>query len=286
MDDCLRSLFDFGIPSQEIIVVDNLSNDGTIEMIQQKYPTVKLILPETNLGFSIGNNEALKQAQGEFILLLNPDTWVKNGSLQTLMDYARKNENALIAPRLLNVNGSLQVSAWKFPMVLDSFMELFFLHIISKRNSYDLKNVDSICRVESVSGAAMLFSEKSFSEIGGLDETMFWMEDIDFCYRFVKMGKPVIYFPLSEIVHIGGESSKKNLNKAISNQLISKMKFFKKHHTAFEFYTLSLVIFLHILSRIACFQFLNLISKNEKAKAYRFTLKRFFDYLIKNDLSV
>lgn len=282
---CLISLRKFAWKNQEIILVDNLSMDGTVEMIQNDFPDVKLILPEDNLGFSMGNNEGLKNCTGDYILLLNPDTEVHENALEVIVHQLQINPENLIAPKLINPDGSLQYSFWKKPMLIDSFLELFFLHTLIKRNQY-LTHPDKNFKIEAASGAALAFSKSSHEIIGGLDPILFWMEDTDLCERFRNKGRSVVYLPDAVIMHIGGESSKKNYNKAISNQLISKLKYFKKHKNKVSFYTLSLIITFHILSRIILFQVLYLFTKTAKAEAYRFSFRKLIRFLFKNDLSV
>lgn len=282
---CLLSLNKFAFENQEIILVDNQSNDGTIEMLQSEFPEVKLILPNENLGFSLGNNEGLKYCSGDYILLLNPDTEVYENTLKIIVNQLQMNPMDLIAPKLINPDGSLQYSFWKKPLVLDSFLELFFLHSIIKRNQYSTQPIKNFI-IDSASGAALAFSRKSHEVIGGLDPILFWMEDSDLCERFRLDGRSVFYIPEAVIMHIGGESSKKNYNKAISNQLLSKLKYFKKHNNGINYFLLIFIISFHVISRIIIFHILFIVNKTPKAKAYRFSLKKLARYLFKNDLSI
>ena len=270
--------------NQEIILVDNLSNDGTVEMVKREFPMVKLILPNNNLGFSLANNEGLLVSTGDYILLLNPDTEVYENTLKIIVNQLQLNEANLLAPKLINPDGSLQISFWKRPIVFDSFLELFFLNTIIKRNKYSIyPNKNFI--VDSASGAALAFSRNSYEIIGGLDPILFWMEDSDLCERYRLAGRCVLYIPDAVVMHIGGVSSKKNQNKVISNQLLSRLKYFKKHKNRINFYFLVFIVFLHIISRIIIFNIFFLFNKTQKAKAYQFSLLKFFRYLIKNDLT-
>jgi GT2 family glycosyltransferase len=117
------------------------------------------------------------------------------------------------------------------------------------------------------------------------DDKLFWMEDVDFCYRAKIEGAKVIYFPLTEIIHYSGESSKKNINASLSNQLISKIKFVKKHYSILTALIASIFIFVHIISRIAIFFCLSLTGRNFKVKrsAYFYSLKKYFNYVINKD---
>lgn len=284
--ECLKSIFHYTKIEIEVIVIDNKSEDGTVEMIREKYPQVKLIVPDDNLGFSKGNNLGMDIAQGEFFFLLNPDTYFIDETIDQLYQYAINHSSDLIVPKLLNTDQSLQISAWKEPIILDSFLEIFYLHTIAKRNQYDLNAFHFPHKIETASGAAMFFSKSSYERFGGLDENMFWMEDIDLGYRFRKYGANIYYLPNIQLVHIGGESSKKNPRKVISNQLISKIKFYRKHQSIVTASILSAVILIHILTRIILFGLLYFYNKNQKADAYLYTLKKWFNYQFKKDNSI
>ena len=130
LKNCILSLIRYPFENQEIILVDNLSNDGTVEMVKREFPMVKLILPNNNLGFSLANNEGLLVSTGDYILLLNPDTEVYENTLKIIVNQLQLNEANLLAPKLINPDGSLQISFWKRPIVFDSFLELFFLNTI------------------------------------------------------------------------------------------------------------------------------------------------------------
>lgn len=286
LDECLKSIFYYTKIEIEVIVIDNKSEDGTVEMIKEKHPQVKLIVPDENLGFSKGNNLGMEIAQGEYFFLLNPDTYFIQETIDQLYQFAKNHTGDLIVPQLLNTDRSLQISAWKEPIILDSFLEIFYLHTIAKRNQYVLSSFQFPHKIETASGAAMFFSRAFFEQNGGLDETMFWMEDIDLGYRFRLNGSSIYYIPSIQIIHIGGESSKKNLRKSISNQLISKIKFYRKHYSFLASCALSAVILIHILTRIILFGLLHLYNRNQKADAYLYTLKKWFNYQFKKDNSI
>ena len=235
---CLSSVFKNiqGI-SVEVIVVDNNSSDGSVEMLKQNYPDVKLIGNRNNNGFSKANNQGIEIAQSENILLLNPDTEIKYESLEKMISFLDSQKSCcIVAPKLLNTDGTLQMSCLKFPNLFMIIAEVFYLHHFFDSKKYLTKKMKSVFETDALSGAALLFKKDTINKIGMLDENLFWVEDVDFCYRNKISGGVNIYFPEAEIIHHSGQSSKKNYRITISNQLISRLKFFRKHKKYFSFF--------------------------------------------------
>ncbi|MFI5203081.1 MAG: glycosyltransferase family 2 protein [Flavobacteriales bacterium] len=283
--DCLTSVYQTEIEA-EVVVIDNNSNDGSAEMVARDFPHVKLIRNNNNPGFSAANNQGIEVTTGEYILLLNPDTILKKDSLKNLIQCAARHPMVILGPALFNKDESLQVSAWKFPVVLNAFLELFYLHKLVGVSDYPVSSFSKEFECDFVSGAAMFFERNMLKELKGLDETLFWMEDVDFCYRAKKNGWKTVYCPASKIIHLGGQSSVKNYKKAIANQLLSRLKFFKKNHSFFAFILAALVSFFHILSRIIAFSLLFVFNQTPKARAYWYTMKRFFQYIFAGNTTV
>lgn len=259
----------------EIIVVDNNSTDRTRDLIASKYPEVKLIYNSDNVGFSAANNHGIKIASAELILLLNPDTELaETNTLHYVKKYMDADlQTAIMAPKLLNTDGSFQLSFWSFHGVRELVLELFYLHRVKK-----ITPPSSAISVEAASGAALIFKKSLVDEIGGLDENMFWTEDIDFCYRAKESGKKVIWNPDIRIIHHGGKSSLGNESVTIPNQVISKIKFSRKHDSKPVFYLINILSLLFICSRLLIFTLISFINQkyNTKRKAYWVTLKAYF----------
>lgn len=284
--DCLRSLqAEVDLPC-EVIVVDNASGDDTVPMVRSEFPEVVLIESATNLGFSPANNLALERATGEYLLLLNPDTVVRRGALATWLQAHRSHGAGISGPRLLNTDGSLQVSAWKVPGLLASVLELIYLHRWLGIGAYPRARFDTDLRPDFVSGAAMLFHRKVYERVGGLDPTMFWMEDVDLCVRVRQEGASCWYFHQPEIIHIGGQSAKQNPERAISNQLLSRIKFARKHDGPLSAAVLSIVVLLHILTRMTAFAIIAWVRPEPRAQAYRHTLIKWWRYLFHGDRTI
>ena len=143
--------------------------------------------------------------------------------------------------------------------------------------------------VESASGAALCFNRNIPDAIGGLDENLFWMEDIDYCYRVHKTGSKIIYNPDIKVVHHGGKSTTGNYFISIPNQVISKIKYFKKHGSGLQYAMQNILSLIFILSRLAVFAMLSLTGKSlfsQKLKAYRVALKAYFGYNFRGNKAI
>lgn len=200
---CLAS-----IKNAEIIVVDNASTDGSVEMVKREFPQVKLIENRENLGFAKANNQALGLAHGEYRLLLNSDTQVKPQALEHLVAFAKKHpEVGIIGARLLNLDGSVQSSVYHFPSIKGAIDEYW----LGKKGSYEkyaLTGLDPVS-VEAVTGAAMLIPKSTIEKIGLLNEQYFmYFEDLDYCRRVKRANLKVYYLPDAEVIHYHGASGK------------------------------------------------------------------------------
>lgn len=284
---CIDSVRNEGV-DVEIVVVDNKSTDGTQRWLSEDRMLTMFLNP-VNVGFSQANNQGMGASFAPYILLLNPDTEMKPGALRKLLDFAAtQSEKNIIGPQLLNSDGSLQKSAWKKPSPLDMIKEALFLHLLFGGSEYNSEQYNSQFEPGMISGAAMLFSRKLYKEIGGLDPNLFWMEDADFCTRVRNAGGSVIYFPGAQITHHSGQSSKKDLSLVVSNQLLSKLKYYRKHSGWLVTFIAGWFCFLHIITRIVIFGLLSVAGSrfSSKAAAYCGALPRFFAYVFANNQRV
>ncbi len=209
--------------STEVIIVDNASDDGSVELIRHKYPAVKLIVNSRNLGFSKANNLGLKEATGKYLLLLNPDTLVKEDTFEKMIAFFESTPDAGMAGcKLLNTDGTLQLACRRgFPGPWASFTKVTGLSTLFPKSPlfarYNLTYLDEnkTYSVDAISGAFMMMRREVYEKTGGLDETFFmYGEDLDLCYRVNKAGYKVYYVHSTEIIHYKGESTKRsNLNE-------------------------------------------------------------------------
>lgn len=192
----------------EIIVVDNGSNDGSSEMVENDFSRVKLIKNETNLGFAKGVNQGIKKAKGSHVLVLNSDIVVKPKSLKQLWQFAKKTPSAgVVGGRLLNPDGSVQGSCYFLPTIWRTF-QAYWLGKKKYREKFAPKG-NRPEEVEAVIGAAFLITPRAIQKVGLFDEKYFiYFEDLDYCRRARKLGFKVYYLPQTEFIHYHGASGK------------------------------------------------------------------------------
>ncbi|MCX6785585.1 MAG: glycosyltransferase family 2 protein [Candidatus Komeilibacteria bacterium] len=237
LEACLFSIvqqnFNF---NYEVLVVDNNSGDGTVEMVRHNFPQVNLIASQVNLGFAKANNLALAQSRGKFLLLLNPDTKLIDDSLKDALELMKqKPEIGVLGAKLLNYNLTVQPSVRRFPTLADHLLMLFKLHHLFPLKRYLALDFDyaKTQAVDQVMGAFFLFSRSLMEQIGKLDEKYYiWFEEVDYCRRAKAAGFKVVYFPQTKIIHYSGASFKQVWN--FKRQLIfsrSRLRYLRKHQS-------------------------------------------------------
>ncbi len=230
--------------NREIIIVDNASNDGSVEFIREKFPEVNLIANNKNLGFSKANNIGMKKAKGKYILLLNPDTLVSEDTFEKMIRFFEENSLVGLAGcKILNPDGTLQLACRRsFPGPWTSFCKvtglsnLFPESRIFARYNLTYLDPDKTYEVDAISGSFMMFRKDLYEKIGGLDEKFFmYGEDLDFCYRTQKSGYKVFYVHSTQIIHYKGESTKRSgLDE--TKIFYSAMHLFVKKHLSGSFF--------------------------------------------------
>lgn len=277
---CLESILQNKVQNAEIILVDNNSSDNSVSVVREKFPEVKIIANQFNAGFPSANNQGFKISSGKYIFMLNPDAEITGNAINKLILYLDSHPHvALVAPKLLNTDGSDQLSIWRFPNIKFIVAEMFYLHKLIKEKFYLEKDFNTAFEIDSAAGAALMFRREMFSSIGMLDENLFWIEDVDFCYRIKKAGMKIMYYPEAKIIHHIGQSAKKNYIVSVSNMIFNKIKFYKKHHSKAETKILILISFFYSILKFLAFLVVSPLSKIyfRKAQAYWFTIPRVFN---------
>jgi N-acetylglucosaminyl-diphospho-decaprenol L-rhamnosyltransferase len=208
IEQCLESVRD-----EETVVVDNGSSDGTVDVVRELFPAVR-VLEQENLGLAAGWNAGMAVSSGRYFLILNADAWMTEGSLGRLVRYADAHpEAAVVGPRLLNTNGTLQRSVRGEPTLWRLATEYFFLRKLAPRtrvlNAFYAGGFDhDVAReVEVVMGACMLVRREAVEQVGPLDDAFFlFSEETDWCRRFRQAGWKVLFYPGAECVHVGAAS--------------------------------------------------------------------------------
>ncbi|MBU2494434.1 MAG: glycosyltransferase [Bacteroidetes bacterium] len=227
--------------STEIIIVDNDSDDGSKEMLHKNYPLLNLIENKKNVGFGAANNQALKIAKGKFILLLNPDTIVKEDTFTEMISFFENTPEAGMAGcKVLNSDGTLQLACRRgFPGPWTSFTKVTGLSKLFPKSKlfarYNLTFLDEnkTYEVDAISGSFMMFRRDVYEKIGGFDPDFFmYGEDLDLCYRTQKEGFKVFYVHSTEIFHYKGESTKRSKIDETKIFYDAMHLFVKKHFSA------------------------------------------------------
>jgi GT2 family glycosyltransferase len=213
--DCLASTFaGLGGLAAEIYVVDNASVDGSADMVAAEFPMVLLIRNAENRGFAVANNQALRQARGRHALLLNSDTLVLGDVLPASVAWLDAHPNtAAMGCRVLNRDGSLQITGSQFPSLLNLFLQASGLSRLPGAffDRYHMRRWDrrDEREIEVISGCYMLVRRAAMLEVGLLDEGFFFYgEETDWCRRSRQHGWRLMFAPVGEIIHFGGGSVK------------------------------------------------------------------------------
>ncbi|MEK7060661.1 MAG: glycosyltransferase family 2 protein [Patescibacteria group bacterium] len=228
--DCVASLYrslDHAAFKFEIIVVDNVSTDGTRQMIGKKFPKVRLINNRENVGFGRANNQGIRASKGEYILLLNSDTVVLNSSIGKLYSFAKQHTNAFVGGKLLNADRSPQTSCGPFFSLPVVFASLFLKSDILGITRWSPERTR---KVDWVSGACMIAPKKLFMNDLLFDEQIFmYMEEIDLLYRARKKGYSTYFYHRALIVHLGAGSSQNKRKGPVLNIYRGLLTFYGKY---------------------------------------------------------
>ena len=256
LEQCLLSVEKalYGV-SGEVFVVDNHSTDDSMPYLKGKFPWVRYIENDENIGFSRANNQALREARGEYVLLLNPDTFIGERTLRECIDFMDKNPQAgMCGVGMLRIDGSFGPESRRgvpTPFVafckMSGLGSLFPKSRLFGRYYMQYLNKLSINPIEIVSGAFMFIRKSALDKVGLLDEAFFmYGEDIDLSYRVLKAGYQNYYIP-TQILHYKGESTQKDSLKYVNAFHKAMVIFFKKHFTQYSgiysaFITLTIVM--------------------------------------------
>jgi GT2 family glycosyltransferase len=228
IESCLESVR--GLPT---VVVDNGSSDGTVAFVRERFPEARVVESE-NRGLGAGWNIGIAETESRYVLLLNADAWLVGDALRRLVTFAdTETRAAVVGPRLLDPDGSLQRSVRGFPTLWRLATEYLFLRKLAPRT--ELLNGfyaggfrhEETREVDFVMGACMLVRRDAIAEVGGLDEDFFlFSEETDWCYRFRQAGWTVQFFPGAECVHVRGASHGGRLYR---ENLRGHLRFLAKH---------------------------------------------------------
>jgi GT2 family glycosyltransferase len=236
VEQCLES-----VRGREVVVVDNGSADGTVEFVRERFPEVRVIEQE-NKGMGGGNNAGMRAVDGRYFFLLNSDAWVVNDpligdALDRLVEFADQHpEAAVVGPKLLNTDGTLQRSARGEPTLWRLATEYLFIRKLAPRSKRlnplyrgDFDH-DRVAEVDWLFGPALLVRREAADAVGLFDEDFFmFSEEVDWMTRFRRAGWTVVFFPGAEVVHVGGASHGGSM---YVENLRGHLRWFAKHRGA------------------------------------------------------
>jgi len=227
----------------EIIIVDNASDDGSVELLREKFPKIKLIINKENLGFGKANNIGLSIAKGDYFLLLNPDTLVAEDTFKKMISFFEDTPKAKLAGcKILNPDGTLQLACRRsFPGPWTSLCKVTGLSSLFPNSKlfarYNLTYLDEnkTYEVDAISGSFMMMRKEVYLKVGGFDEQFFmYGEDLDLCYRIQQAGFKVYYVHDTQIIHYKGESTRRS-NLDETKIFYDAMHLFVKKHLSSSF---------------------------------------------------
>jgi GT2 family glycosyltransferase len=236
---CLRSIHNEtkGI-EYEVIISDNGSKDDTLEYVRNEYPEVVIVENKENLGFARGNNSGIAVAQGEYVLILNPDTLIHDDALDMWISWAdRHPEAGAFGCRVLNPDGSFQNCARPFPTIWRYWIAALFLRPLASISSvfysdtYAGWNGMSEREIDWQSGCCVMFRSSVLNQMQGFDPRFFYQfEEVDLCFRIHKAGYKILYTPQATITHLGGQSVGRFPIHFAIESFRNRYKYFHKHY--------------------------------------------------------
>lgn len=260
--------------SMEIIVVDNASSDSSAEAVAEKFPQIRFIANSKNVGFSKAQNQAIRESNSRYVMLLNPDALIHDrDTLAKIIEFADANQDVgIIGPKIENPDGSLQFSARRFPSIGTGLFRRTPLGRLFPNNRYvrsyimaDWKH-DEVRDVDWVSGAALVIRRKTIDDIGLLDPGFFmYCEDVDWAYRANKKGWRVTYYPMTKVTHRIGSASDQVPIKMIIQFHRSMFRFYLKHYAKGLAALLTPVVLAGLTARAVFFVILTKVPISQQA---------------------
>jgi GT2 family glycosyltransferase len=259
MLQCVRSIREkTELGNVEIIVVDNASSDGSLEALKNSFSDVIAIGNIENEGYGKAANKGIKRARGKYACLLNTDIELENDCLKIISRLMNEHENtAVVGPKLLNANGSLQLSCRRLPGLWNFFCNSFYLdRLMPFPKLFGGEHMtwfdhDSQIEVESLVGAFLAIRVEAFKQVGGFDEQFFmYSEETDFCKMVQDKGWKIEFCPEVRCFHYSGSSSSIDPGRFYKERFISKYRYWKKHMSRLSCITFLFIIFFRQMIKI------------------------------------
>lgn len=262
----------------EVLVFDNASADGSVEAVAAQYPQVRLVASPENLGFARANNKAAALVNSEYWLLLNPDTVVHPDAIDKLLHHIGENPRvAAVGPRLLNSDGSYQLSIWRKPTLFREWWRLFHLDRIIALSEYPSStlNANLVQRVDVLHGACFLVRRQALQDMALFDEDYFvYSEEIDLCDRLGHADWELNWVPEAVVTHKGGQSTRQVADAMFIELYRNKTKFFRKRRGRLVAMLYKIILLQAALARYLTAQVLRLL-RQDKHKQWIDTTRQY-----------
>jgi len=274
---CLESVYEQTEDIEfEIIYVDNASTDGSVEMVRNQFPTVRIIKNDENKGFIVANNQGIEISEGRYVLLLNSDTVILKNAIAKTMKFADEHPDAaVVGCRVLNPDRTLQRTCAMYHSVLNMLLSATYLYKIFPKSKFFGREemtwweFNDVREVEVVYGCFSLVRKDPINQVGLMDPRYFvYGDDPDWCYRFHKAGWKVMFTPEAEIIHYGGRNTRCMAEKFRLQLCGSTLIFMKKHKGVFAFYLASIFQAFFFILRVPFWLAIGLIKSSERREAF------------------
>lgn len=274
LDHCLGSLYGNATRANfDVCVIDNASQDDTLEMLKASYPQVRLICLPGNAGYTRPMNIGLRSGHGRYLMQLNPDTVVQPGMLDNLLEFMEAHPGVgICTPKVINRDGSLQrqcrrsaARPWDVLTYFSGLSRLFPRSRLFGRYLMTYMDAETLHEAEAVSGSCMLIRREVVDQIGYLDERFFaYQEDTDFCFRARQAGWKIVYVPTAAIVHFGGEGgSRAQPYQAILAWHRSYYLYYKKNLAKDYFFPVNGLMYLAMGAKLGLSLLVNFLRKEK-----------------------
>jgi GT2 family glycosyltransferase len=281
LENCLNSLSTPNGYTQEIILVDNASTDGSPEMAANSYPQVKLIRNKTNFGFARANNIGIAQSTGRYVCLVNSDVVVLEDCIKNMIKFLDQNpRGGMAGPRILNPDGTLQPRCRHFPTVWNNLCQAFGLNYIFPKSVFFSEPFmkywahDDIRKVDIITACLCMVRRAALNDVGLLDEEFFFYgEDVDWCKRFKKADWDIVFYPHAQAIHFGGASSARAPIRFYIELQKADLRYWRKHHGRIGAAVYAGIVLVRQISRIV-FNAARYVVTPSKRKTLSFKLKR------------
>jgi hypothetical protein len=253
---CLASVFADG--AGDVVVADNGSTDGSVEMLRAEYRRAQVFVDPSNPGYGSASNAAIALCRSDYVLLLNSDTLLAPGALRALCAYLDANPRvAIVGPRLRNADGTLQRSLHQFPTPVVTLLDYSWVGRVvglvpGLRKLYVASDSHEKARaIPWVTGAALAIRKSAFHEVGGFDPSFFmYYEEVDLSYRLYRAGWETHFTPAAEVMHVGGASTSQQRGPMYAQQISAALQYSERHHSDLGVELTALALKFSLVSRL------------------------------------